>query len=69
MDVNSVVITIVAITVGILLIGSLLVPQAQTVIDDLKTAGQNNWASLVGVVVIVSIVSLIVVALGAYKNT
>lgn len=67
MDVKEVVTTIVAITVGVLLIGSLLVPQAQTVIDTMTAAGQGNWASLVGVVVIVCIVSLVVVALHAYK--
>lgn len=67
MDVKDVVTTIVAITVGVLLIGSLLVPQAQTVINTMNTNNQGNWASLVSVVVIVTIVSLVVVALHAYK--
>lgn len=68
MEVQSVVTRIVAITVGVLLIGSLLVPQAQGVIDAMNEAGQSNWASLLGVVVIVSIVSLVVVALSAFRG-
>lgn len=67
MDVKEVVTTIVAITVGVLLIGTLLVPQAQTVISTMNENSQGNWASLVSVVVIVTIVSLVVVALHAYK--
>lgn len=68
MDVKDVVTTIVAVTVGVLLIGTLLVPQAQSVIDTLnKVESQKGWASLVGVVVIVSIISLVVIALHAYK--
>lgn len=67
MDVKDVVTTIVAITVGVLLIGTLLVPQAQTVINTMIEKDQEGWASLVSVVVVVSIISLVVIALYAYK--
>lgn len=67
MDVKDVVTTIVAITVGVLLIGTLLVPQAQTVINTMNEKDQEGWASLVSVVVVVSIISLVVIALYAYK--
>lgn len=66
MDVSSVVMTIVSVTVGVLLIGSLLIPQAEQVIADLQT-DHPDWASLLGVVVICSIISLVVVALYAFK--
>lgn len=68
MEVRTVVTTIVAITIGVLLIGNLLVPQAQEVIDSLNESGQENWGMLVGVVVLVSIISLVVVALYAYDK-
>lgn len=67
MEVRDVVTTIVAITIGVLLIGNLLVPQAQSVINTMTENGQGGWASLVGVVIVVSIISLVVVALYAYK--
>lgn len=67
MEVRDVVTTIVAITIGVLLIGNLLVPQAQSVINTMNEQDQGGWASLVGVVVVISIISLVVVALYAYK--
>ena len=67
MDVSNVVMTIVSVTVGVLLIGSLLIPQAEKVITDLQT-DHPDWAGLLGVVVICSIISLVIVALYAFKN-
>lgn len=67
MDVSTVVVTIVAVTIGVMLIGSLLIPQAETVINKLKT-DHSDWAALFGVVVICSIISLVVVALYAFKS-
>lgn len=67
MDVSTVVMTIVAVTIGVMLIGSLLIPQAETVINKLKT-DHSDWAALFGVVVICSIISLVVVALYAFKS-
>lgn len=68
MDVSGVVMTIVSVTVGVLLIGSLLIPQAEQVIAGLQT-DHPDWAGLLGVVVICSIISLVVVALYAFKNS
>lgn len=68
MDVKTVVGTIVAVTIGVILVGSLLVPQATEVIDSLKTDGYGSWANLVSVVVVVTIISLIMVALYSYTS-
>lgn len=67
MDVKTVVGTIVAITIGIVLIGNLLVPQAEDVIASMKLAGHDSWAALVSVVVVCAIIALVVVALYVYK--
>lgn len=72
LSINSVVITIVAIAIGLVLIGSLLAPQANTVMTDLKSkygADGTSWANLVGVVVVVSIIGLIVVAVNNYTKS
>lgn len=68
MDVRTVVITIVSVTVGVMLTCSLLIPIAQEQIDALNTAGQSSWAALVGVVVMVTLISLVVVALYSYTD-
>ena len=60
--------TIVAITVGVLLVGTLLVPQAQEVIDSLTSSGQGSWASLIGVVVMVSIIGLVLIAVYGFSD-
>lgn len=70
LSINSVVITIIAVAVGLVLIGSLLAPTAQGVMDDLTALGGDgaSWANLVGVVVIVSILGLIIVAVNEYTK-
>lgn len=68
MDVRTVVMTIVSVTIGVILVGSLLVPTASEVIEDLNAAGQDSWASLVGVVVVMTLISLVVVALYAWTS-
>ncbi len=68
MDVRTVVMTIVSVTIGVILVGSLLVPIASDVIKDLNAAGEATWASLLSVVVVVTIISLIIVALYAYTS-
>lgn len=68
MDVRTVVMTIVSVTIGVILVGSLLVPVASDVIKDLNAAGESTWASLLSVVVVVTIISLIIVALYAYTS-
>lgn len=70
LSINSVVITIIAVAVGLVLIGSLLAPTANTVMADLVDLGGDgaSWANLVGVVVIVSILGLIIVAVNEYTK-
>lgn len=51
-----------------MLCGSLLIPIASDVMDSLTEAGEGTWASMVGVVVLVSLVSLVVVALYSYSE-
>lgn len=68
MDVRQVVMTIIAITVGVLLVGTLLVPQAQSVIDSLTDSGQGTWASLIGVVVMISIIGLVLVSVYGFSD-
>lgn len=70
LSINSVVITIIAVAVGLVLIGSLLAPTATSVMADLTNLGSDgaSWANLVGVVVIVSILGLIIVAVNEYTK-
>ena len=70
LSINSVVITIIAIAIGIVMIGSLLAPTAVNVMGDLTLLGDDgaSWANLVGVVVIVSILGLIIVAVNEYTK-
>ena len=70
LSINSVVITIIAVAVGLVLIGCLLAPSANMVMADLVDLGGDgaSWANLVGVVVIVSILGLIIVAVNEYTK-
>lgn len=70
LSINSVVITIIAVAVGLVLIGSLLAPTATSVMAKLTDLGSDgaSWANLVGVVVIVSILGLIIVAVNEYTK-
>ena len=60
--------SIVSITVGIILVGSLLAPQASEVMDDLADSGEAGWASMVGVTVIMVIISLILIAILGFSS-
>ena len=68
MEVRQVVTTIIAVTIGVMLTCSLLIPVAQENMSNLEAQGLGNWANLVGVVVVVTLISLVVVALYAYSN-
>ena len=71
LSINSTVITIVAIAVGLVVICSVLAPIASDVMTDLTdnygTQGAS-WASLVGVTVLLSILGLVIVAVNGYTN-
>ena len=68
MDVRTTVLTIVSVTVGIILVGSLLIPQAAAVIDDL-TADHPEWAALVSLTVTITIIGIVVAALYMYTSS
>lgn len=68
MDVSSVVITVVAVTVGVMLIGSLLIPQVDKVVTNIS-ASHKDWADLLSVVVVCAIIGLVAVALYAFKGS
>lgn len=61
------VMTVLAVTIGVILIGNLLIPQATSLMSDLSET-HGDWADLIGVVVICSIVGLVAVALYAFKS-
>lgn len=70
LGVNTVVLTVVALSVGIILIGSLLAPIASDVMADLSALGGDGarWADLVGVVVVMSVLALVVLAINSYTK-
>ena len=70
LSINSVALTIIALAIGIVLIGSLLAPIANNVMSDLTDLGGDggSWANLVGVTVIVAILGLIIVAVNNYTK-
>lgn len=80
LSINQVAITIVAISIGLVLIGSLLAPVASDVMAQLTATtivGGNtvalyeegeSWAKLISVVVIVAIIGLVVVAINSYTK-
>lgn len=67
MDVRTTVITVISVTIGVILVGSLLIPQAAAVIDDL-TAEHPEWAALVSLTVTITIIGLVVAALYMYTS-
>ena len=76
LSINGTVMTICAVAIGLILVGSLLAPVAQDVMDTLthETGGVADytegatWASLVGVLVLFSIIGLLIVAVNGYTN-
>lgn len=71
LSINGTVMTVVAIAIGLVTIGSVLAPIATDVMDDLtENYGDQGatWASLVGVVVLLSILGLVIVAVNGYTN-
>lgn len=76
LSLNGTVTTVVAIAIGLVMIGSLLAPIAQDVMDQFthETGGVPDftegatWASLVGVTVLFCILGLVIVAVNGYTN-
>lgn len=76
LSINGVTITIISVCLGIIMIGSVLAPVAQDVMDTFthETGGVPDftngatWASLVGVLVLFCILGLLIVAVNGYTN-
>lgn len=69
MDVRTTVMTIISVTLGVICVGSILVPQSVSVIDDLVEEGHDDWASLVSLVVTITIIGIVVAALYMYTSS
>ena len=77
LSINGVTTTVVAVAIGLVMIGSLLAPIAQDVMDTLthETGGVADfsegatWASLVGVVVLFCIMGLIIISVNNYTKS
>jgi len=69
MDVRTTVMTIISVTLGVIMVGSVLVPQSVTVIDDLTEEGHSDWAGLVSLVVTITIIGIVVAALYMYTSS
>lgn len=70
LSINSVVLTLIAVSIGIVMIGSLLAPIAMDTIADLNLLGgeAEKWAGLVGIVVMFSTLGLIIVAVNSFTR-
>jgi len=76
LSINGTVMTIVAVAIGLIMIGSVLAPVAQDVMDQFthETGGVPDftngatWASLVGVLVLFAILGLLIVCVNGYTN-
>lgn len=68
MDIRTTVMTVVSVTVGVILVGSLLVPECAQVISDLQT-DHPEWAALVSLVVTITIIGLVVAAMYMYTQS
>ena len=67
MEIQNVVMSIIAVAIGLILIANLLIPIADEAITTMN--GVNpTWGTLAGVVVLISIVGLIVVAINGYMR-
>lgn len=71
LSINNVVMAVLAVAIGLILIGSMLAPIAADVMADLTAnygADGVTWSSLVGVTVVISILGLIIVAINNYTK-
>lgn len=71
LSVNTVVLTIMAVAVGILMIGSLLSPIAADVmvqLTGLEGGDGEVWANMVGATVVFTILGLVILAVNSYTK-
>ena len=76
LSINGTVLTVISVAIGLIMVGSLLAPISQSIMDQFthETGGVADytegatWASLVGVLVLFSIIGLLIVAVNGYTN-
>lgn len=69
MDVRGTVITIISVTIGVILCGSVLIPLSVDVINGLTEDGLTQWASLISLTVTLTILGIVVAALYMYTSS
>lgn len=69
MDVRSTVITVISVTIGVILCGSVLIPLSVDVINGLTEDGLTQWASLISLTVTLTILGIVVAALYMYTSS
>lgn len=70
LSVNAVVLTIMAVAVGLLMVGSLLAPISADVITqllDIEDYGET-WANMVSATVVFTILGLVILAVNSYTS-
>lgn len=70
LSITNTVMGIIAVAIGLVLIGSLLSPIATDVMASLTEQGGDaiTWANLVGITVIMSILGLVIVAVNSFTK-
>lgn len=73
LSINNVVMGVLAVAIGLIMIGSMLAPIASDVMKQFTAEGSGyddgaTWSSLVGVTVVISIIGLIIVAINSYTK-
>lgn len=68
MDVRGTVVTIISVTIGIILVCTVLIPQSGNVLAGMSEADRAQWGGLIDVVVLLTILGLVVAALYMYTS-
>lgn len=71
LSINNTVMAVIAVAIGLVLIGSLLAPIASDVmlqLVDVNSEEGKTWADLVGITVIMSILGLVLVAVNSFTK-
>lgn len=68
MDVRSTVLTIVSVTVAVILVGSLLIPQVDNTLANLTADQNSEYGPLIKLTATITIIGIIVAALYMYTS-
>ena len=70
MDVRGTVLTIISVTVGVILCGSVLIPISVDVVGDLNDDPETKqWGTLISLTVTLTILGIVVAALYMYTSS